>query len=169
MSKTVFAFGRMNPPTIGHEKLASKVESEARRRGAMPHIYLSHTQNATKDPLPYNVKITIAKKAFGKAVTTSSAKTIIQVMQELENMGHTEVTLVDGSDRVPEFKTFLAKYNGKDYNFKKIEVVSAGERDPDAEGVAGMSASKLRAIAKEGDYNTSVSYTHLTLPTICSV
>ena len=154
MSKTVFAFGRMNPPTIGHEKLASKVESEARRRGAMPHIYLSHTQNATKDPLPYNVKIAIAKKAFGKAVTTSSAKTIIQVMQELENMGHTEVTLVAGSDRVPEFKTFLAKYNGKDYNFKKIEVVSAGERDPDAEGVAGMSASKLRAIAKEGDYNT---------------
>jgi hypothetical protein len=154
MSKTVFAFGRMNPPTIGHEKLASKVESEARRRGAMPHIYLSHTQNATKDPLSYNVKIAIAKKAFGKAVTTSSAKTIIQVMQELENMGHTEVTLVAGSDRVPEFKTFLAKYNGKDYNFKKIEVVSAGERDPDAEGVAGMSASKLRAIAKEGDYNT---------------
>ena len=154
MSKTVFAFGRMNPPTVGHEKLAAKVESEARRRGAMPHIYLSHTQNATKDPLPYNVKIAIAKKAFGKAVTTSSAKTIIQVMQELENMGHTEVTLVAGSDRVPEFKTFLAKYNGKDYNFKKIEVVSAGERDPDAEGVAGMSASKLRAIAKEGDYNT---------------
>ena len=154
MSKTVFAFGRMNPPTIGHEKLASKVESEARRRGAMPHIYLSHTQNATKDPLPYNVKITIAKKAFGKAVTTSSAKNIIQIMQELENMGHTEVTLVAGSDRVPEFKTLLGKYNGKEYNFKKINVVSAGERDPDAQGVEGMSASKLRAIAKEGDYDT---------------
>ena len=154
MSKTVFAFGRMNPPTIGHEKLAAKVESEAKRRGAMPHIYLSHTQNAKKDPLPYNVKIAIAKKAFGKAVTKSSAKTIIQVMQDLERMGHKEVVLVAGSDRVPEFKTFLAKYNGKDYNFDKIEVVSAGERDPDAEGVAGMSASKLRAIAKEGDYDT---------------
>ena len=154
MSKTVFAFGRMNPPTIGHEKLADKVYSEAKRRGAMPHIFLSHTQNAKKDPLPYNMKIDIAKKSFGKAVTKSSAKTIIQVMQELEKMGHTEVILVAGSDRVPEFKTLLAKYNGKDYNFDKIEVVSAGERDPDAEGVAGMSASKLRGIAQAGDYDT---------------
>jgi dephospho-CoA kinase len=156
MSKTVFAFGRMNPPTIGHEKLADKVYSEAKRRGAMPHIFLSHTQNAKKDPLPYNTKIDIAKKAFGKAVTKSSAKTIIQVMQELEKLGHTEVILVAGSDRVPEFKAFLAKYNGKDYNFDKIEVVSAGERDPDAEGVAGMSASKLRGIAQAGDYDTFI-------------
>ena len=154
MSKTVFAFGRMNPPTIGHEKLADKVASEAKRRGAMPHIYLSHTQNAKKDPLPYNVKIAIAKKAFGKAVITSSAKNIIQIMQELEKMGHTEVTLIAGSDRVPEFKTLLNKYNGKEYNFKKIEVVSAGERDPDAQGVDGMSASKLRGIAQAGDYDT---------------
>ena len=154
MSKTVFAFGRMNPPTIGHEKLADKVASEAKRRGAMPHIYLSHTQNAKKDPLPYNVKIAIAKKAFGKAVTTSSAQNIIQIMQELEKMGHTEVTLIAGSDRVPEFKTLLNKYNGKEYNFKKIEVVSAGERDSDAQGVEGMSASKLRGIAQAGDYDT---------------
>jgi hypothetical protein len=146
----------MNPPTIGHEKLADKVYSEAKRRGAMPHIFLSHTQNAKKDPLPYNTKIDIAKKAFGKAVTKSSAKTIIQVMQELEKLGHTEVILVAGSDRVPEFKAFLAKYNGKDYNFDKIEVVSAGERDPDAEGVAGMSASKLRGIAQAGDYDTFI-------------
>ena len=154
MSKTVFAFGRMNPPTIGHEKLADKVASEAKRRGAMPHIYLSHTQNSKKDPLPYSVKIAVAKKAFGKAITRSSSKTIIQVMQELEKMGHTEVVLVAGSDRVSDFKTLLNKYNGKEYNFDKIEVVSAGGRDPDAEGVEGMSASKLRAIAKEGDYDT---------------
>lgn len=154
MSKTVFAFGRMNPPTIGHEKLAAKVESEAKKRGAMPHIYLSHTQNPKKDPLPYNLKIAIARKAFGKSITKSSSKTIIQIMQELEKMGHTEVTLIAGSDRVPDFKTLLTKYNGKEYNFKKIDVVSAGERDPDAEGVEGMSASKLRAIAKEGDYET---------------
>ena len=154
MSKTVFAFGRMNPPTIGHEKLAAKVESEAKRRGAMPHIYLSHTQNSKKDPLPYNTKIAIAKKAFGKAVTKSSAKNVIQIMQDLEKMGHTEVIMVAGSDRVPEFKTLLGKYNGKEYNFKKIDVVSAGERDPDAQGVEGMSASKLRAIAQSGDYET---------------
>jgi len=154
MSKTVFAFGRMNPPTIGHEKLADKVASEAKRRGAMPHIYLSHTQNSKKDPLPYNVKIAIAKKAFGKAVTKSSARNIIEVVQELEKMGHTEITLIAGSDRIDAFKTLLNKYNGKDYNFDKIDVVSAGERDPDAEGVAGMSASKLRGIAQAGDYDT---------------
>jgi len=153
MSKTVFAFGRMNPPTIGHEKLVAKLESEAKRRGAMPHLYLSHSQNPKKDPLPYNTKIAIARKAFGKMVTKSSSKNIIQILQELEKMGHTEVALIAGSDRVPEFKSLLNKYNGKEYNFKKIEVISAGERDPDSEGVSGMSASKLRALAKEGDYD----------------
>ena len=154
MSKTVFAFGRMNPPTIGHEKLVAKLESEAKRRGAMPHLYLSHSQNPKKDPLSYNTKIAIARKAFGKMVTKSSSKNIIQILQELEKMGHTEVALIAGSDRVPEFKSLLNKYNGKEYNFKKIEVISAGERDPDSEGVSGMSASKLRALAKEGDYNS---------------
>ena len=122
MSKTVFAFGRMNPPTVGHEKLASKVESEAKRRGAMPHIYLSHTQNAKKDPLPYNTKIAIAKKAFGKAVTKSSAKNVIQIMQDLEKMGHTEVVMVAGSDRVPEFKSLLGKYTVKNTTSKRLRL-----------------------------------------------
>lgn len=151
MSKTVFAFGRMNPPTIGHQKLADKVKSEAKKQGAMPHVYLSHTQNAKKDPLSYADKIKYARKAFGPSVTKSKSKTIIQVLQELQKMGHTEVTLVAGSDRVGEFKTFLNKYNGKDYSFDKINVISAGQRDPDAEGAAGMSATKIRGLAQSGD------------------
>ena len=151
MSKTVFTFGRMNPPTIGHQKLVDKVKAEAKKQGAMPHVYLSHTQNAKKDPLDYNTKIRFARKAFGPSVTKSASKTIIQVLQELEKMGHTEATLVVGSDRVGEFKTFLNKYNGKDFTFKKIKVISAGQRDPDAEGTAGMSATKIRGLAQAGE------------------
>ena len=151
MSKTVFTFGRMNPPTIGHQKLVDKVKAEAKKQGAMPHVYLSHTQNAKKDPLDYNTKIRFARKAFGPSVTKSASKTIIQVLQELEKMGHTEATLVVGSDRVGEFKTFLNKYNGKDFTFKKLSVVSAGQRDPDAEGTSGMSATKIRGLAQAGE------------------
>ena len=151
MSKTVFTFGRMNPPTIGHQKLVDKVKAEAKKQGAMPHVYLSHTQNAKKDPLDYNTKIKFARKAFGPSVTKSASKTIIQVLQEIEKMGHTEVTLVVGSDRVNDFKTFLNKYNGKDFTFKKLSVVSAGQRDPDAEGTAGMSATKIRGLAQAGE------------------
>jgi hypothetical protein len=151
MSKTVFTFGRMNPPTIGHQKLVDKVKAEAKKQGAMPHVYLSHTQNAKKDPLDYNTKIRFARKAFGPSVTKSASKTIIQVLQELEKMGHTEATLVVGSDRVGEFKTFLNKYNGKDFTFKKIKVISAGQRDPDAEGASGMSATKIRGLAQAGE------------------
>jgi len=151
MSKTVFTFGRMNPPTIGHQKLVDKVKAEAKKQGAMPHVYLSHTQNAKRDPLDYNTKIKFARKAFGPSVTKSASKTIIQVLQEIEKMGHTEVTLVVGSDRVNDFKTFLNKYNGKDYTFEKIKVMSAGQRDPDAEGTAGMSATKIRGLAQAGE------------------
>ena len=154
MSKTVFAFGRMNPPTIGHEKLAMKVASEAKKRRAMPHIFLSHSQDKKKNPLTYNQKIMYATKAFGKMVTKSSARTIIQVMQDLQKMGHTEVVLVAGSDRVTDFKNLLEKYNGKDYTFDKIEVISAGARDPDASGVEGMSGTKLRGLAQSGDFDT---------------
>jgi predicted kinase len=154
MSKAVITWGRLNPVTIGHEKLVNKVKSEANKRGAMPHVYISHTQDKKKNPLDYNTKYNFARKAFGSVVTKSNAKTIIQVLQEVEKMGHNEVTVIVGSDRVSEFKTFTSKYNGKDYTFDKLEVISAGERDPDAEGVSGMSASKMRAVAQAGDYDS---------------
>jgi cytidylate kinase len=154
MSKAVITWGRLNPVTIGHEKLVNKVESEAKKRGAMPHVYISHTQDKKKNPLDYNTKYNFARKAFGPVVTKSTSKTIIQVLQEVEKMGHNEVVIIVGSDRVSEFKTFTSKYNGKDYTFDKLEVISAGERDPDAEGVLGMSASKMRAVAQAGDYDS---------------
>ena len=148
MKTAVITFGRMNPPTIGHEKLVNKVRAVARLESGDPLIFLSHTQNAKKDPLDYSTKISLATKAFGKIVKRSKSNTIIKVMQELENK-YDNVILVVGSDRLDEMRTFLTKYNGKDYTFDSIKVVSAGERDPDAEGVSGMSASRMREYAKQ--------------------
>ena len=151
MKKVVFTFGRMNPPTVGHQKLVDKVTAEAKKQSADARVYLSHTQNKKKDPLDYNSKVKYATKAFGSIVTKTNAKTIIQVLKELQSAGYTDVTLIVGSDRIPEFKKLLTKYNGKDYSFNSINFTSAGQRDPDAEGVEGMSASKMRALAMEGD------------------
>jgi hypothetical protein len=151
MEKTVFTFGRLNPPTVGHEKLVDKVKQVAKRLNAEPHVFLSHSQNSKKDPLSYNQKFKYAKQAFGNVVIKSNARTVIQIMQELEKMNHKDVVMVVGSDRVQEFRVLLNKYNGKDFNFNSIKVVSAGDRDPDADGVSGMSASKMRAAASEGD------------------
>jgi len=154
MKKAVIAWGRMNPVTSGHEQLVNKVKAVARRERAEPHIYLSHTQSAKKDPLQYKDKIAMTKKAFGSIMKQSASRTLIQLMQELQRAGFTEITMVAGSDRVGEYKTLLNKYNGKDYTFDKIKVVSAGQRDPDAEGTAGMSATKLRQAAIDGDEKT---------------
>jgi len=143
----------MNPPTIGHQKLVDKVEAIAKKEKAPARIYLSHTQNNKKDPLNYAEKISFARKAFGKTAFQSKSKTIFQIMAELDKE-FDEVIMVVGSDRVTEFNGLLQKYNGKNYDFDSIKVVSAGARDPDATGVEGMSASKLRAIAVEGDFDT---------------
>lgn len=146
----VVTFGRFNPITIGHEKLINKVISEAARRRADATVYMSHSQDSKKNPLSYDQKISLGQKAFGRIVKKSNAKTIIEVAKELSNKFDTLV-LVVGSDRVEEFKTLLNKYNEMEYVFKNIEVVSAGERDPDADDVTGMSASKMRELAKKGD------------------
>ena len=104
MKKIVFTFGRMNPPTIGHAKLVDKVQSVAKSEKSDARVYLSHTQNDKKDPLDYNQKIRFAKKAFGSIVTKSNSKTVFQIMSEIEKDGYTDVIMVVGSDRVPEFK-----------------------------------------------------------------
>jgi hypothetical protein len=157
MKKIVVTFGRMNPSTTGHQKLADKLLSVAKQNNATARIYLSHTQNNKKDPLNYADKIKYAKKAFGNIVTKSDARTIIEVAKELEEQGFTDLVVVVGSDRIPEFKRLLEKYNGSDYTFDSIEIVSAGERDPDADDVSGMSASKVRKFAMEGDYKNFAS------------
>jgi len=149
----VLGWGRMNPITVGHEKLVNKIKSVARANSATPLIYITHSQDAKKNPLDYDTKVTLAKKAFGNTVIQKSkSKTIMQVMGELQ-AGYSKVILVVGSDRVTEFDRLLKRYNGKDYTFDNIEVVTAGERDPDAEGVEGMSASKMRAAAASGKFD----------------
>ena len=152
-SQVVVSFGRMNPMTNGHEKLADKIKAEAKKRNADAKLYLSHSTNPKKDPLDFKTKVKFAKKAFGPMVQNSVARTIIEVAKELSGK-YDDLIVVVGSDRIPEFKTLLNKYNGKDFTFKTIEVVSAGERDPDAEGVSGMSGSKMRGFVTSNDFNS---------------
>jgi hypothetical protein len=153
MKKIVFTFGRMNPVTIGHEKLVNKVKEVAKKEKAEARVYLSHTQNNTKDPLSYKDKYRFARKAFGSVIINSKAKQIFQIAAELESAGYKKIVMVVGSDRVQEFKTILDKYNGREYDFEEIKVVSAGERDPDAKGVEGMSGTKLRGLASKGQFD----------------
>ena len=145
------AFGRMNPPTIGHKKLVDAVASQP----GDPFLFITHTQKPKTDPLDFQTKLKFAKQFFPNVtVGDSSVNTIIKALQKIESMGYTSITYVAGSDRVENFKTLINKYNGKDYNFKNINIVSAGERDPDADGAEGMSASKMRAAAVSDDFDS---------------
>jgi len=147
----VTAFGRMNPPTIGHEKLVDKVKSFEGDH----YIFLSQTQKPKDNPLPFDVKLEFAKKFFpGVNVGHPSVRTPIQMLQMLEKLGYTDIIYVAGSDRVASFEKLFNDYNGKEYNFNSITVENAGERDPDADGAEGMSASKMRAAAAAGDFET---------------
>lgn len=151
MTHAVVAWGRVGIPTEGHQKLVDAVKQHAKQTGGEPMVYLSHTQDPKKNPLAYEDKINYAQKAFGNVVKKSPHKTIIDVMKGLQDKGYKKVTVIAGEDRVPEYHAMLNKYNGRDYNFDKLEVKSAGHRDPDAEGVEGMSASKLRGHAQDSN------------------
>ena len=154
-----FTFGRMNPPTIGHGKVMDTLATKSGK--ADYKVYVSQTQNAKKDPLPYSDKVKHVRKMFPKharnVMVDKNVKTAIDAMVSLYNQGYRKVNMIVGDDRVREFDILLNKYNGKDarhgfYNFKSINVISAGARDPDAEGVEGMSASKQRANASNNDF-----------------
>jgi hypothetical protein len=157
----VFTFGRFNPPTTGHEKLMEAVAKQAKKNSAPYYIFASHSENAKKDPLPYAKKLAYMKKMFPKharSLVVDKARNVFEIAVTLHNKGHKSIIMVVGSDRVTEFETLLNKYNGTEarhgyYGFDNIEVVSAGERDPDAEGVTGMSASKMRAAAIANDFD----------------
>ena len=154
-----FTFGRFNPPTIGHEKLIQKVAS-------LPtsdyKIYLSRSYDDTKNPLKVNDKLYFMKKIFPKhssKIQINPSNMVLEIATSLYNKGFTSITMVVGSDRVREFEGVLKKYNDVKsrhgyYNFKDIKVISAGERDPDEEGAVGMSASKLRAYARTGNFTS---------------
>lgn len=153
----VFTFGRMNPPTVGHEKLINHVKSLADKQDADHLIIASHSQDSKKNPLPSEEKQEHLHRLFPDTNITSSSKEAPSFLHHLKNMhdqGYTHVTMVAGADRVPEFQEKIDKYNkpGGDFNFKSVKVVSAGARDPDAEGTEGMSASKMREHAKMGNF-----------------
>lgn len=152
----VFAWGRMNPPTIGHEKLVRKLQQEARKANGDAILMLSHSQDKKKNPLDYEDKIKLSKRAFGAVVYPSRSRTIIDAAKELQSK-YNKLVMIAGSDRVQEYETLLNKYNGKDYTFDSIEVVSAGERDPDADGAEGMSASKMRQAAIDNNLSQFTS------------
>ena len=142
------AFGRMNPPTIGHAKLVDAVKSQ----GGDPYIFLSQSQKPKTDPLAFADKLRYAKFFFPEVtIGNPEVKTIIQALQKIDALGYDNLIYVAGSDRVASFEELINKYNGVEYNFKSIKVVSAGERDPDADGAEGMSASKMRAAAAAND------------------
>ena len=159
MSKIVFAFGRFNPVTIGHEVLMNKAKAIG---GKDYRIYVSKSKDRKKNPLDYNSKVKYMRKIFpahAKHIVDSPARTAIDVAVDVFNDGYTDLIMIAGSDRVGEFQKLLDKYNGVkgkrhgEYKFDSIKVINAGERDPDAEGASGMSASKMRGAAADNNFD----------------
>ena len=154
----VIVFGRFNPPTIGHEKLLNKAAQEAEKNGYELRIYPSRSQDKKKNPLDATAKIDYMRQMFpkyaGNIVDDANSKTIFNVMVGANEEGHKNMKIMVGADRLGEFQGLSHKYNGELYNYDNLEVVSAGDRDPDAEGAEGMSASKLRLAASEGDFKS---------------
>ena len=154
-----FTFGRMNPPTTGHEKLMNELAKKSGKHSY--RVYLSQSKDNKKNPLDFKYKVKTVRKFFPKharqVMLNRKVKNVFDAVTEIYNDGYKNVSMVVGSDRVNEFKTLLNKYNGKKgrhglYNFSKINVISAGDRDPDADDVSGMSASKMRKLASDGDF-----------------
>lgn len=154
----VITFGRLNPPTIGHKKLVEKVKSIPGKH----FLFLSHTCDTDKNPLDYDTKLKFVESFFdGITVGHKDVRTPIQALEYIQTLGYQNVIFVAGSDRVESFKKVFETYNntpdksGKiPFSFKSISVVSAGDRDPDADGVTGISASKLRESALANDFDT---------------
>ena len=150
------AFGRFNPPTTGHEKLLDTVASSSDDNDYM--IVPSRTQDKKKNPLDADTKVSVMQKMFpkhkDKIVNDKANRTIFDVLKKAHTDGYANVRILGGADRVKEFEKLTSNYNGKLYNFDNVEVVSAGARDPDSDDVTGMSASKQRKAAAEGDIKT---------------
>ena len=153
----VFSYGRMNPPTAGHSKVIDKVKSHAEKIGANHSVIVSHSQNSKTDPLHHEHKKEYLRHIHPDVNFEHSTKEHPHFLAQLKKFnqeGHSHATMVVGSDRVKQFKALAHKYNGKEYNYKKIHILSAGQRDPDAEGVAGISGTKMRNHASGNDYKS---------------
>ena len=153
-----FTIGRFNPPTIGHEKVIDSLVKKS--SGNSFYIFPTHSQDSARNPLPHALKIAYMRKMFPKYknnILVDKARNVFEIANTLYNKGHTSIICVVGSDRVREFETLLNKYNGVEgkkhgfYKFDSIKVISAGQRDPDADDLSGMSASKMRDAAKDGN------------------
>jgi len=157
MSDTLtVAFGRFNPPTVGHEKLLKAAEKAA--QGGDLKIYPSRTQDPKKNPLDPDMKISYMKKMFPdfeeNIVNDDEMKSIFNVLVTASEQGYGSVNIIVGSDRQAEFENLATKYNGDLYDFNQIRVISAGVRDADAEGIEGMSASKMRKAVMDDDFES---------------
>ena len=150
------AFGRFNPPTVGHEKLLKAARKAA--TGGDLKIYPSRTQDPKKNPLDPDMKISFMKKMFPdfeeNIINDAEMKSIFNVLIAANEAGYANVNIVVGSDRQAEFENLAQKYNGDLYEFDLINVISAGMRDADSEGVSGMSASKMRKAVMDDDFDS---------------
>lgn len=155
-----FCFGRMNPPTLGHEQV---FKTMAEQPGDYD-IFVSQTQDKKDNPLDYSTKVKFIKEIHPKyashVVVDPSLNTVMKVASYLYDQGYTSATFVAGSDRLETFQKLLTQYNGVEgkshgyYNFEPLNFVSSGDREDGAEGVTGISASNARAAAKAGDFES---------------
>lgn len=156
----VFTFGRYQPPTKGHLKVWKKV---ANTKGDAHYIYTSHTHDKKRNPIDYNTKIKLINLALKEhyinaKVINSEARTIIDVVVDIFKKGFNNIIFIGGSDRLDAITDLIKKYNdrpnkeGESYHFDSIEGVSAGERDPDSNDIEGISGTRLRQMAIDGDF-----------------
>ena len=157
------AFGRFNPPHAGHQQLMdiaaqSALASDEAGNGSDYIIVPSRSQDPKKNPLDADTKISMMRQMFPqhseRIVNDGANRTIFDVLKKAHNDGYTNVRIVAGQDRVKEFDKLSQNYNGQLYQFDNMEVVSSGDRDPDAEGMEGLSSSRMRLAAAEGDFKT---------------
>lgn len=152
------AFGRFNPPHLGHLQLMDTAAGAAEAEGSDYMIIPSRSQDKKKNPLDADTKVSIMRQMFPqhseRIANDANTRTIFDVLKKAHNDGYANVRIVGGADRVKEFDKLANNYNNNLYQFDNIEVVSAGDRDPDSEGVEGLSASRMRLAAAEGDFKT---------------
>jgi phosphopantetheine adenylyltransferase len=158
LGNLTIAFGRFNPPTVGHLQLMDTAAASAEQDQSDYIIVPSRTQDAKKNPLDADTKIYYMRKMFPqhseRIYNDVNMRTIFDVLKKAHNDGYSSVRIVGGSDRVKEFDKLANNYNGNLYQFDNIEVISSGDRDPDSDGVEGVSASRMRLAAAEGDFKT---------------
>jgi len=152
------AFGRFNPPHAGHQQLMDIAAQSAEAEESDYIIVPSRSQDPKKNPLDADTKVSVMRQMFPqhseRIVNDGANRTIFDVLKKAHNDGYTNVRIVAGQDRVKEFDKLSQNYNGQLYQFDNMEVVSSGDRDPDAEGMEGLSSSRMRLAAAEGDFKT---------------